>query len=640
MKKIILILGILLCLSTAVHAQIVGEVLSTDITAFIDEQPIESFNINDYTYVIAEDLCDYGFSVTYNESERTLLIERDKEADRGFLAMEKVNIKKADVPFREKVFDVYETDIVTYIGPDAANAYNVNGQTLIMIDELSRFGNFSYDDSARCVKIDMAGFDEESILNNEGNETISLPCDKTEGSITYTGGVLNDLPNGYGVIHESYEFTNGLQSTENYYYSGNFKNGEKDGLIYYHGIKIPHNGSDRRVRNYYSIKKYAGGAENGYSLEISYVDNQLAARTESKGAFLRSNVIDDSYRYGYRVEAEGLTDSRGQIIDYEKTEAGRIKAVDVSMDLTLITAENGDLYAFGYFTAPDEQIAKEVPVKIDEGIAYAATGYNYPAVIDNSGRLFYLWDKIYKYNNTDVPVVYENVKKTNEEFFLTNDGKLYKKPIDYNWTMYDAPILIAEDVADFSSKLSRMMFMKNNGDVYFVRFGGEGIAYMDGLDLSKPTKVFENAKAISCINRNLVIDENNTLWGWSADTYNTPYENVETVFTTVEPIVIAEDVTSAAAASSFIAYTKTDGSLYVCPDYTEPAGETVFGILEETKILDDVKQFSADHNFLLAVKNDGTLWVWGKNNDEFLGLGGLGETDTPLQITDFYKFKE
>ena len=94
MKKIILLLGILLCLSTVVHAQIVGEVLSTDITAFIDEQPIESFNINGYTYVIAEDLKDYGFSVTYNESERTLLIERDREADRGFLAMEKVNIKK------------------------------------------------------------------------------------------------------------------------------------------------------------------------------------------------------------------------------------------------------------------------------------------------------------------------------------------------------------------------------------------------------------------------------------------------------------------------------------------------------------------------------------------------------------------
>lgn len=642
MKKIILILGILLCLSTAVHAQIVGEVLSTDITAFIDEQPIESFNINGYTYVIAEDLRDYGFSVTYNESERTLLIERDREADRGFLAMEKVNIKKADVPFRKKLFDVYETDIVTYIGSDIANAYNVNGQTLIMIDELSRFGNFSYDNNARCVKIDMAGFDEKIILSNENNKTIPFSPYKINtyngGVLTYEGGLLNDIPNGFGVIHESCEHTDETPPyTENFYYSGNFKNGEMDGYIHYHGEEIFYKGNDRNERGYYELIKYTNGTRTGYGIALYYEENELVGRYEWDGDFRRFITIDESYRYGYRIDDEGMCDSNGEIIDYVKTEAGKIKSVSAYQSLRLVTAEDGDLYAFGYLSTPNP-MRKLVPVKIDEGISFAAAGAEYPAVIDESGKLYYLWDKI-KYNK-DAPVVWENVKKTDEDFFLTNDGKLYRKPNQYSSTLYNAPELIEEDVKDYAACHTSILYIKNNGDVYFMRYPEVGVEFIDGFDLSKPTKVFENAKAVSCIHRFMVVDENNTLWGWSSPTYNTPYENEKTNYKTTKPIIIAEDVVFAEGNVSFIAYTKTDGSLYVCPDYTQSPDEAIFGITEETKLLDDVKQFSSGYSYIFAVKNDGTLWVWG--NPDYSGFDDieLYEIKTPLQIKDFYKFKE
>lgn len=641
MKKLLsIVLGVCFCLGLIpmqeADAKIIGEVLSTDIVAFIDEQPIDSFNINDYTYIIAEDLRGYGFDVIWDGEKRTLEIERNKEGDRVFLPMEKINVKKADIPFRKRVFDVYETDIITYISGHPANAYNVDGQTLIMIDELSKYGYFSYDDEKRCVKIDMAGFDRDEILNNSSNQTIQLPCDKIEGKITYTGEIKDGKPNGYGVIHESYEYTNGLQSTEDYYYSGKFINGEKEGYVSYLGKRVPHNGSDRRVRDYFSLKRYSNGVADGYSLEIYYVEGELPARAESNGTFKRSIVSDESYRYGYRVESEGNTDSKGQIIDYEKTEAGNIKAVDAYQDRILIVAENGDLYGLGDLS----EMRKDVPVKIDSGISSAASGYAQPSVIDKDGNLYYLWDKIYKYNNTDVPYLATNVKKTNEEFFLTNDGKLYQKQIQYGWTMYDEPKLIAENVKDFSANFSRMLFIKENGDVYFARFNSEGTTWMDNLDLSAPVKVFENAKAVSCLQRNLVIDKNDTLWGWSSDTYNTPYENIESVFSTKQPIKIAENVTSASSVSSFIAYTKNDGALYVCPDYTEPASEPIFGIKEKTKILDNVKQFTCHFSFIFAVKNDGTLWAWGKNSDGYLGLGGVKEITTPVQIKDFYSFKE
>ena len=630
-----------LCASAVAHGEVIGEVLSTDIVAFIDEQPIESFNINDYTYIIAEDLRGYGFSVVWDADARTLSIERDKDADRDFLPMDKVNIKKSEVPFRAHVFDVYSTDIVTFIGGIPANAYNVNGQTLIMIDELSKYGAFSYNDGERCVKIDMAGFDEENILANPANETLTLPCDKEEGKILYNGGVSDGKLNGAGVIHESYEYTYGLQSTEDYYYSGNFKNGEKDGYIYYHGVKTPHNGSDSRVRTYYSLGRYKDGKPDGYCLELVYFyGTELGSRSESKNGFKRIIIPDREYRYGYRVDDEGYTDSHGDIIDYVPTDAGRIAAAYTGSDMSLVVSENGDLYGFGYFYSPYNQMAKDVPVKLDSGISSAYAGYSYGStVIDKNGKLYYLWDKIQKYKNTDVPVVFGGVKKTLGDLFLTDDGKLYRLNTGYDWTMYDPPTLIAENVVDFSGDMQRHLFLKDDGSVWFMRLNESlsGTEWRDGLDLSTPVKVFDNAKAISSKERNLVIDENNTLWGWSSDFYNTEYENSESVFHTKRPIKIAEDVISTEASSSFIAYIKTDGSLYVCPDYTEPGNETTFGISAETKLLDGVKQFSVRYNVILAVRNDGTLWVWGKNSDG-LGLGSVTEAQTPTQITRFSEF--
>ncbi|MBQ7097399.1 MAG: hypothetical protein IJN96_04910 [Clostridia bacterium] len=53
-----------------------------------------------------------------------------------------------------------------------------------------------------------------------------------------------------------------------------------------------------------------------------------------------------------------------------------------------------------------------------------------------------------------------------------------------------------------------------------------------------------------------------------------------------------------------------------------------------------MKQFTCHFSFIFAVKNDGTLWAWGKNSDGYLGLGGVKEITTPVQIKDFYSFKE
>ena len=49
MKKIFLsMLFAALLTGTAAHAEVIGEVLSTDIGTLIDWEPIKSYNINDY----------------------------------------------------------------------------------------------------------------------------------------------------------------------------------------------------------------------------------------------------------------------------------------------------------------------------------------------------------------------------------------------------------------------------------------------------------------------------------------------------------------------------------------------------------------------------------------------------------------
>ncbi len=41
------------------------KVLSTDIGCLVNMQPIYSFNVNNETYVVAEDLRSYGFDVVW-----------------------------------------------------------------------------------------------------------------------------------------------------------------------------------------------------------------------------------------------------------------------------------------------------------------------------------------------------------------------------------------------------------------------------------------------------------------------------------------------------------------------------------------------------------------------------------------------
>lgn len=138
------------------YAEKVGVVKSTDIVTFIDGSPIESYNYNDNTYIEAEKLANYGFDVKWNETERTLEISR---AERSFTpyADDDINEKKGGRTLFVPVYDVYSTDIVTYVNGKPAGGINVGGRTLVSNDYMEEYGICTYDNNSRSYRIDIIG---------------------------------------------------------------------------------------------------------------------------------------------------------------------------------------------------------------------------------------------------------------------------------------------------------------------------------------------------------------------------------------------------------------------------------------------------------------------------------------------------
>ena len=161
MKKYFLILcAVLLCFAfgfapAARAAGVVNYALYTDIAAKINGHAIRSYNIDGYTAVPAEDLRGYGFAVIWNESERTLKVNRAVKD--GSLEMPYRWPDYAAPPLEKRVGTrakaVYATDIVTYIAGERTESFNIDGETLVWIDDLAPFGSVVWDEESRVIEL-------------------------------------------------------------------------------------------------------------------------------------------------------------------------------------------------------------------------------------------------------------------------------------------------------------------------------------------------------------------------------------------------------------------------------------------------------------------------------------------------------
>ena len=170
MKKLVgllLVLAQILLYGNIVFAKtgdVIGYAAHTDIVATINGAQIQSYNYNGYTYVVAEDLANYGFSTVWNASERKITVNRNYQVRSIYSNYKKPYVSKSQVG--KKAYNVLESDITavvngyhlsTYNTLDCLGAYNINGKTIIPFDILEIFGTVQWDANAREISLWIPG---------------------------------------------------------------------------------------------------------------------------------------------------------------------------------------------------------------------------------------------------------------------------------------------------------------------------------------------------------------------------------------------------------------------------------------------------------------------------------------------------
>lgn len=160
MKKLfclILSVSMILGMATVSYAK-TGDVLGyakyTDISAYINHYPITSYNINDYTAIVVEDLRNYGFDVVWDGENRSLYVTKNSAATQITPYGE---IYKYSSMAGQNSFPYLQTDIVTYIDGQKVESFNIDGKTCIYIDALSPYGEVVWTPEIRAIKLWIEG---------------------------------------------------------------------------------------------------------------------------------------------------------------------------------------------------------------------------------------------------------------------------------------------------------------------------------------------------------------------------------------------------------------------------------------------------------------------------------------------------
>ena len=126
-----------------------GDVLYSDITAYINGSIIPTSVINGKTLVVVEDLANYGFDVSWGSVTRSLKVELNKNKKITPLSVIKDTKNK---PGKVKCKYLY-TDIKTYLSGKIVESYAIDGVTLIDFELLEQYGKISWDGKNREIKL-------------------------------------------------------------------------------------------------------------------------------------------------------------------------------------------------------------------------------------------------------------------------------------------------------------------------------------------------------------------------------------------------------------------------------------------------------------------------------------------------------
>ncbi|MBQ7974372.1 MAG: hypothetical protein IJ300_01615 [Clostridia bacterium] len=188
MKKvfsILLTVATLLSSSTISYAKtgdVVGEIYSTDIKAYINGVWVDSYNIGGKTVVIVEDITN---QFAYADDIRTLVIW--DFAPSNLVGTKKTQVQKSGVP----VGKIYETDIKTIFRGKELKAYSLNGKMAIEIEELGCDNEFSdiggkyiWNGEDRTISLEMMYRYTSKLHTILREKTLNMVINENDGKLT------------------------------------------------------------------------------------------------------------------------------------------------------------------------------------------------------------------------------------------------------------------------------------------------------------------------------------------------------------------------------------------------------------------------------------------------------------------------
>ncbi len=614
MKKLIITAAALVVLTAPFCARAEEAVYSTDIGALIDGQPIRAYNIGGNMYVIAEELRSYGFGVDWNEEERRLDVYRDGSLAVTTLEPEEINIKKADCPAYEKLYDVYPSDIAVYVAGEQVEGKSIDGQMLVKLRELSRYGSVEFDSERRlavadiaksCLEWDFAQAEKESLIIDENT--------------TYEGQVLNGVPYGVGKLttvekgrklRQEYRSLNADYSPPEPVYEERdlttytlayFRDGEPVQTVYTYGdivydsvnldpILIKDLPFKEERLEYYDNGAVTGGWASVQS-ETDMVTYYAVFHALDDGSIYRDGITfvrdgrryeydilrNDEYLYGMRVNCLYVDGKITSVMPF----AEPVKFTSL-MGAYAVLDENGDMYIwgreYGYTTIDRPALIREnvrdCYTAHSENMAYATGDYfdlNY-YIVSADNKLYRTVDLFDPSKDIFITDDVKLFKKNSNSVYITDSEDTLYRIVDFDYdtgSAWEFPLKkIGEKIKDFSLV----------GDI-----GEFDVVHTDS-DVEKVFMLKWDEKAEFTQNGEILLD------GEVLDT------GVKSIIASDPPYMLV--------------YIKEDDSLWVYSNTYRVFCDSG----EKRRLGEGFVSADAGHS-IVAQKEDGSLWLWNRNSD-------------------------
>lgn len=145
----LLIFSFILPATAFAQDKIIGQVLTTDIRAYINDCEIPSYNINGKLAVIVSDLNHYGFITSYNNDKRLSSVVVNPKAGE----LTGVPATSSNLSVGTPVMNVYATDIAVELNGSKVESFNIGGKMAVYFKDLQCFGTYQYDNATRSSRL-------------------------------------------------------------------------------------------------------------------------------------------------------------------------------------------------------------------------------------------------------------------------------------------------------------------------------------------------------------------------------------------------------------------------------------------------------------------------------------------------------